>query len=125
MAKLCSDQARRKLNLFDIRGTRRHRRGEAVGRENEICGQARVGWDVSEARSNKFCPGLDEKGMVVPTGAVSDFRRFSTQCHTRVGDVLLIAFPARLGFVGREDESQSPPDSVVRHSFKCLTEKRT
>ena len=114
MAKLCSDQARHNLKLFDIRRTRRHRRGETVCGENEVCAQALVDRDIGKARLNQFCPGLDEKGMIVPSGTVSDFRRFSTQFHARVGDVLLIAIPARLGSVGREDESQSPPDSIVQ-----------
>ena len=86
MAKLCSDQASRGLNLFDIRGTRRHRRGEAVCGENKVCVQALVNRDIGKARLNKFCPGLDEQGMIVPSGTVSDLRRFSTQFHARVGD---------------------------------------
>src|SRR4030095_1501907 len=97
MAKLCSDQASRNLKLFDVRGKRRHRRGETVCSENEVCVQALVDRDIGKARLNEFCPGLDEKGMIVPAPAVINLRRVKTLRGARICDVLLVAFPTCLG----------------------------
>ena len=120
-----SDQASRNLELFHVGRTIGHRDGNTVGGKNKRCCLLSVRWNLSKAGLNQFYPSLDKKGMVMPDGTVVNLRHVVSQLRPGVGDVFLIAVPARFGSVWRKNKPQRFSDSVAGHLFHCLNEEGT
>src|SRR3990170_2792239 len=96
-----------------------------MGRENQRRRISSLGRNRGERRTDELRPAFNEQRMIMPPLAVADLRGGATKLGARIGDVFLIALPARFGAVGGEDKSEGALDAIVRHLFQSLAEKRT
>ena len=60
----------------------------------------------------------------MPTSAVIDRGGLLANLGARLSDIILIAFPACFGSMGRKNKSQRGPNPVIEHFFKRVAEER-
>jgi hypothetical protein len=87
-----------------------------VGGENKRRVRALLIRHVRKLGVNKLRPCLYEERMVVPTGTILDSRRMGAQFRAGVGNILLIALPARFGSMRRKNKTEHVLDSAASHS---------
>src|SRR5262245_56074404 len=125
MIELLGDQASTLTKLFDIGRSRRHWDRKTVGAKDDRRGETPVRRDLRQTSLELLRPRLNETRMVVPAAAVIDPGRVRALRGARVRDILLIAFPTRLGSERREDNSQCSSHAVGGHPFESLGEEWT
>src|SRR5574341_1424336 len=92
--------------------------------ENQRRAHSHIRLDSFHRRFNELRPGLDEKWMVMPAVAVIDFGRCSSKLLAGIGDIYLIALPARFGSVRRENKPKRALNPGLGHLLQCLDKKR-